>query len=83
MSDRQALKIIDKLCDKYSWFAESVRDVEVYDKCKKISVEPILKKHKKILEQKRENLQKEAIAKFNADKTLKNFTKTIDKEHIR
>lgn len=82
-SDRQALKIIDKLCDKYSWFAESVRDVEVYDKCKKISVEPILKKHKKRLEQKREKLQKEAIAKFNTDKTLKNFSKTIDKEYIR
>lgn len=72
-----------KMEQEYYRFAESVRDVEVYDKCKKISVEPILKKHKKRLEQKREKLQKEAIAKFNADKTLKNFTKTIDKEHIR
>lgn len=83
MSDRKALKIIDKLCDKYSWFAESVRDVEVYDKCKKVSVEPILKKHKKRSEQKREKSQKEAIVKFNANKTLKNLTKTIDKERIR
>lgn len=80
MSDRQALKIVDKLCDKYPWFAESVRDVEIYDKCKKVSVTPILKKHRKMLEKNREKLQKEAIEKFKANKAPENSAKSTDKE---